>query len=142
MQKPNIMYVAVKALIKNDAGKVLILKQSDPTITGTNSYHPPGGIVELGESVAECVVREIKEETGATAKAVHLFDMGEWQSQRGENIMQFIALYYVCTIDSDTFTLQTEEVSEYQWVGLEEIDSIDIMEPSKSVIKRFLEMQQ
>jgi hypothetical protein len=41
MKQPNILYTAVKALIKNDEGKVLVLKQSDPTITGDNQYHPP-----------------------------------------------------------------------------------------------------
>ena len=37
-----VVYTAVKALIKNDEGKVLVLKQSDPTISGANQYHPPG----------------------------------------------------------------------------------------------------
>lgn len=51
MQQPTILYTAVKALIKNAEGKVLVLKQSDPTISGNLTYHPPGGIIEPGESL-------------------------------------------------------------------------------------------
>jgi mutator protein MutT len=138
MKQPNILYTAVKALIKNDEGKVLILKQSDTTISGGNQYHPPGGIVELGESLAECVVREIEEEIGVKSTVVRLFDIGEWRAERGSDIMQFIGLFYVCTIASDNFVMQAEEISEIRWVGLNEIDSIGIVEPSKSIIKSFL----
>ena len=138
MQQPNILYTAVKALIKNDEGKVLVLKQSDATISGGNQYHPPGGIVELGESLAECVIREIEEEIGVKSTVVRLFDVGEWRAKRGNDTMQFIGLFYVCTIASDNFVMQAEEVSKIRWVGVDEINSIDIVEPSKSIIKNFL----
>jgi ADP-ribose pyrophosphatase YjhB (NUDIX family) len=104
MKRPNILYTAVKALIKNDEGKVLVLKQSDPTITGANQYHPPGGIVELGETVAECIVREVEEEAGVKSVVKHLFGVGEWRAERGD-----------------------------------EINTLDILEPSRSIIQRFLQ---
>ena len=139
MKQPNILYTAVKALIKNDEGKVLVLKQSDPTITGGNQYHPPGGIVELGESLKECVEREVEEEVGVKSTATRLFDVGEWRAERGDDIMQFIGLFYVCELETSEFILQEEEASEAYWVGMDEIDTLDILEPSKSIIKRFLQ---
>lgn len=137
--QPNILYTAVKALIKNDEGKVLVLKQSDPTITGANQYHPPGGIIELGESVKECVEREVKEELGVTSHATRLFDIGEWRAVRETDVMQFVGIFYVCELDNSGFVLQQEEASEAYWVGEDEVDSLEIMEPSRSIIKRFLE---
>lgn len=138
MKQPSILYTAVKALIKNDEGKVLLLKQSDLTITGAGQYHPPGGIVELGETLAECVVREVEEEAGVKAKVSRLFDVGEWRAERGEKAMQFIGLFYVCELTSSDFKMQEEEVSEIYWVGINEIDTLDILEPSRSIIRRFL----
>lgn len=138
MTIPNIQYVAVKALIANNKGQVLVLKQSDATITGGNKYHPPGGIVELGETLEQCVIREIYEEIGISSTAVKVFDVGEWYAERGEDVMQFIGIFYVCEITSNEFILQKSEVDEVVWIGLDDIDSIDIIEPSKSIIKKFL----
>lgn len=136
--KPKILYTAVKALIKNTEAKVLVLKQADPTITGGNQYHPPGGILELGESLKECVEREVEEEIGVKCKAKQLFDVGEWQAERGRDTMQFVGLFYVCELEPGPFILQDEEASEVEWAGIEEIDTLDILEPSKSIIRRFL----
>lgn len=141
MKMPTTLYTAVKALIQNGDGKVLVLKQSDTTITGGNQYHPPGGIVELGESLKECVEREVEEEIGVKATATLLFDVGEWRAERNDDVMQFIGIFYICEISENEFVLQTEEVSEAYWVGLDEIDHLDILEPSKTIIKRFLQKQ-
>lgn len=138
MKQPNILHIAVKALIKNNEGKVLVLKQSDPAITGNNQYHPPGGILELGESLEECVIREVKEEIGVDSSVVKLFDVGEWYAQRDDDVMQFAGIFYVCSLKGEEFNLQSSEVADTYWVGLEEIDSLDIIEPSKSIIKGFL----
>jgi mutator protein MutT len=137
--KPKILYTAVKALIKNTEAKVLVLKQADPTITGGNQYHPPGGILELGESLKECVEREVEEEIGVKCKAKQLFDVGEWQAERGKDTMQFVGLFYVCELEPGPFILQEQEASEIEWVGIDEIDTLDILEPSRSIIRRFLQ---
>ena len=137
--KPGILYTAVKALIKNSDAKVLVLKQADPTITGGNQYHPPGGILELGESLKECVEREVEEEIGVKCKAKQLFDVGEWQAERGKDTMQFVGLFYVCELEPGPFILQEQEASEIEWVGIDEIDTLDILEPSRSIIRRFLQ---
>ena len=134
-----ILYTAVKALIKNTEAKVLVLKQADPTITGGNQYHPPGGILELGESLKECVEREVEEEIGVKCKAKQLFDVGEWQAERGKDTMQFVGLFYVCELEPGPFILQEQEASEIEWVGIDEIDTLDILEPSRSIIRRFLQ---
>ncbi len=49
--------VRVKGLIINSKGKILIAHNN-------NTYQLPGGHVDGDESIDECIVREIKEETG------------------------------------------------------------------------------
>lgn len=136
---PNILYTAVKALIKNNEGKILVLKQSDPTISGVNQYHPPGGIIEFGETLTECVAREVQEEVGVYPTVGKLFDVGEWTAERDDLHMQFVGLFYTCSLASYDFVFEEEEVSDAYWVGLDTIDSTDILEPSKSIIKRCLQ---
>lgn len=139
MKTPTIQYVAAKALIGNSDGAVLVLKQSDLTITGGNKYHPPGGIVEPGESLKECVIREVREEIGVDVEVVRLVDVGEWCAERGDELKQFVGLFYECKISSNNFKLQSSEVSEIKWVGARDIDECDIVEPSKTIIRSFLE---
>ncbi len=134
-----ILYTAVKALIKNDEGKVLVLKQSDPTITGVDQYHAPGGIIEFGETLVECVAREVEEEVGVRPTVGKLFDVGEWSAVRNDLNMQFVGLFYICELPSYDFVLEEKEASEAYWVGIDTIDSIDIMEPSKTVIRQLLQ---
>lgn len=134
-----ILYTAAKALIKNEDGEVLVLKQSDPTISGVNQYHPPGGIIEYGETLKECAAREVEEEIGVRPTVGSLFDVGEWTAARGDLHMQFVGLFYACSLPSASFKLEEEEASEVYWVGLDTIDSTDILEPSKSIIKRYLQ---
>lgn len=141
MSEPNILYVAVKALLVNDAGELLVLKQSDPTITGHNRYHPPGGIVELGEDIRTCLLREIKEETGLTAAVERLFDVGEWHAERDDNIMQFVGIYFVCTLKGGSVTLQSSEVSDLAWINSATLNTVDILEPSKTIMANFLASQ-
>lgn len=138
MNKPTIQYVAAKALIKNEQGQVLVLKQADPTITGDMQYHPPGGIVELGETVRECVEREVQEEIGVPCTAQSLFDVGEWYAERAGTVMQFVGIFYVCNIISDNFTLQSAEASGFMWVDATNIDALPILEPSMGIIRKFL----
>jgi mutator protein MutT len=57
--KPNSMVPAVSAVVVNEAGEILLQRRAD-----NGFWALPGGAVELGESAAQSVVREVKEETG------------------------------------------------------------------------------
>jgi ADP-ribose pyrophosphatase len=61
-------YVAVVALAPG--GKIPIVRQYRPTLEAF-SWELPSGLVDRGESPAECCRRELLEETGLTARAVH-----------------------------------------------------------------------
>jgi ADP-ribose pyrophosphatase YjhB (NUDIX family) len=58
---PTRPYLAVSAAIFRD-GRVLIVRRARPPAHGL--YTLPGGGVELGESLQQAVIREVREETG------------------------------------------------------------------------------
>ena len=58
---PNSLVVAASAVVTDDAGRVLLLRRAD-----SGNWALPGGTMELGESLPECAVREVREETGLT----------------------------------------------------------------------------
>ena len=58
---------AVAAVIHNGDGRILLQRRSDNGLWGL-----PGGSVEIGESVRDAIVREVREETGLTVEVLRL----------------------------------------------------------------------
>jgi len=58
--KPNSLVPAVSAVVTDSKGNILLHKRSDNFL-----WSLPGGAMELGESVEQAVIREVKEETGS-----------------------------------------------------------------------------
>jgi hypothetical protein len=61
--KPNSIVPAASAVVLNHDGKILLHKRKDNAL-----WSLPGGAMELGESIEETIIREVKEETGLDVK--------------------------------------------------------------------------
>ena len=61
------LVVAASAVVTDGAGRVLLLRRSD-----SGNWALPGGTLELGESITECAVREVREETGLDVEVMGL----------------------------------------------------------------------
>lgn len=71
---PDAPRVAVGALLVHE-GRLLVVERANPPAEGI--WALPGGSVELGETLAEAVEREVLEETGLVVRAgevCHTFD--------------------------------------------------------------------
>ncbi len=65
--KANSIVPSVTAIVRNDAGDLLLVHKTDNGL-----WALPGGGVDPGESVSDAVVREVKEETGLDVDVVEL----------------------------------------------------------------------
>jgi 8-oxo-dGTP pyrophosphatase MutT (NUDIX family) len=63
-----LMVMGTRAVARDDDGRVLLIRRSD---NGFWSF--PAGTMELGQSLHDCAVRELYEETGLTALGVTPF---------------------------------------------------------------------
>jgi 8-oxo-dGTP pyrophosphatase MutT (NUDIX family) len=63
----NSIVVAVTAFIQDAAGRLLMIRRTDNDL-----YAIPGGAQEVGETIVQTVVREVREETGITVNATGL----------------------------------------------------------------------
>lgn len=59
MCNDSLYRISLKCLIKNNDGKILVVKES-----GREFWDLPGGGVEYGEGILSAVARELKEEVG------------------------------------------------------------------------------
>jgi 8-oxo-dGTP pyrophosphatase MutT (NUDIX family) len=63
----NSIVVAVTAFIQDAAGRLLMIRRTDNDL-----YAIPGGAQEVGETIAQTAVREVREETGITVDVTGL----------------------------------------------------------------------
>jgi ADP-ribose pyrophosphatase len=61
-------YIAIVALTSN--GKIPIVRQFRPALEAF-SWELPAGLVDPGEKPIDCARRELREETGITARSIH-----------------------------------------------------------------------
>jgi ADP-ribose pyrophosphatase YjhB (NUDIX family) len=95
----------VAAIIQNGDGRILLQQRSDNGLWGL-----PGGSVEIGESVRDAIVREVREETGLTVEVVRL--VGVYSDPTVQivrypdgNVVHYISTFFACRILGGT--LQT-----------------------------------
>jgi 8-oxo-dGTP diphosphatase len=100
------MIVAALVYLRKD-GKTLMLhrnKRSDDYHLG--KYNGIGGKIEPGESPEECAIREIKEETGLSAKSVHY--RGHIAFPVFDGTQDWLCFIYECTAFDGTLVEGSE----------------------------------
>jgi len=118
IRKSNRPYLAVRAIISNESGDVLILKRAG-TKHGNGKWCLPGGNVENGQTINEAVVREIEQETSLICKEIDfLFYLENLPSEESE--LHYINLAFRCTAEGKVQL--NHESSDYAW-----IDSISMI---------------
>lgn len=114
-----------RALIIRD-GKILLSYEQN-----TNIYMSPGGGVEPGETLEECCIRELREETGYTVKPNEYFIRIEEYSFE----TLYISNYFFCEIIGECEKKLTETEIEHGitpvWLDIEEALKIFSTYPTK-----------
>lgn len=104
--------VSVAGVITDADGRALLIRRRD-----TLHWEPPGGVLELDESIEAGLRREVREETGLTVEPVAL--TGVYKNMaRG-----IVALVFRCNVTSGHLTFN-EEVSGFQWATPEEVKAM------------------
>jgi len=118
---PKRPYLAVSAAIIRD-GKVLVVRRArSPAL---NLYTLPGGAVELGESLAEAVVREVREETSLSIQAVALAGHREviTRDAQGKIERHFVILCFAARWLSGEPVLN-DELDDARWIEQPELSA-------------------
>jgi ADP-ribose pyrophosphatase YjhB (NUDIX family) len=101
--------VSVAGVITDDHGRALLIQRAD-----NHRWEPPGGVLELAESIHDGLRREVREETGLDIEPITL--TGVYKNlTRG-----IVALVFRCKITGGHLTTN-DEVSAFRWAGQSDI---------------------
>jgi mutator protein MutT len=88
--------VGVGAVIV-DEGRVLLAQRGHEP--GLGRWSIPGGLIEVGESLSEAVVREVREETGLEVEPVELVELLDRIHRDGERVRyHYVIADYLCRV--------------------------------------------
>lgn len=117
---PSAPIVAIGAVIV-ESGRVLLVRRGSQPLKGQWSL--PGGALELGESLAAGLVREVSEETGLIVEPVELIELLDRIHRDGERIRyHYVIADYLCRVSGGSLTAATD-ADEARWVERSEWNS-------------------
>lgn len=131
---PKQPVVGVGAVIIQN-GKILLEKRkSEP---GRGKWSIPGGLVELGESVSQTVVREVAEETGLEVCEPELIDVVDnvVRDENGEVKYHFVIIDFFVKLKGGELKAQSD-ADELRWVPLGEVEKYDLTKTFRAFFQR------
>lgn len=112
---PNSLVPAVSAIVADAEGRLLLHRRSDNEL-----WSIPGGRIEVGESVSEAAIREVREETGIEVEPIRV--VGIYSDPRavvayddGEVRQQF-SICIACRPSGGELSAESDESLEARFV--------------------------
>jgi ADP-ribose pyrophosphatase YjhB (NUDIX family) len=114
---------AAWAILRDGAGRILLIRRSD-----NGRWDLPAGALELGESVTDCLRREVREETGLEVIAATLLAIyseprfcftNAWGGEQ-----QRLAFVFLATEWSGTLLTATDETTDARFFDLGDLPDL------------------
>jgi ADP-ribose pyrophosphatase YjhB (NUDIX family) len=120
----NSIVVAVTAFVLDEGGRVLLIRRTDNGL-----WAIPGGAQDIGEYIADTVVRETKEESGIDVKVTGVVGIYSNPNHvmaysNGEVRQQFSICFRATYLGGQP--TPSNESSEVRWVPRQELDQLPI----------------
>ena len=116
-----------------EGSRFLLVRRGRPPAFGLYAF--PGGRVEPGETLADAVVREAVEETGATLSNVrHVVDI-EIEAEDGPARIEFILSVHAASFAGGEIAAG-DDAAEALWVTIEEMEALPLAGSVLEVARR------
>jgi 8-oxo-dGTP diphosphatase len=113
--------LAVRVLLTDQDGKILILKRSTDSKTNPGKWELPGGKVDQGESFDHALIREVYEETNLKISLEHVVGA----SEQNLHIIRAVHIIMTGKIVEGELNLSSEHEG-YAWVLIETLPDYEL----------------
>jgi 8-oxo-dGTP diphosphatase len=113
--------LAVRVLLTDQDGKILILKRSTDSKTNPGKWELPGGKVDQGESFDHALIREVYEETNLKISLEHVVGA----SEQNLHIIRAVHIIMSGKIVEGELNLSSEHEG-YAWVLIETLPDYEL----------------
>ena len=93
--------------------KVLLARRAGAKRSGAGTWCPPGGHVEMFETIEECAIREVHEEAGIEIERIRFITFSEDPFR--ENGTHYVTFHYVADWKSGEPRPQEGESEDWNW---------------------------
>lgn len=116
--------LGVGALIFDSQNRVMLVKRGGEPLKGWWSL--PGGVLEVGETLAEGVKREVLEETGLVVDPVHMLTIFEriMPDEEGRPEYHYVLVDYICRVVSGV-ECAADDCAAIRWAARDEVAQIE-----------------
>jgi ADP-ribose pyrophosphatase YjhB (NUDIX family) len=123
----NSLVVGSSAVVVDDEGRILLQRRSD-----SGNWALPGGAMDIGETLAQSAIREVKEETGFDVRIERIVgiysDPAHVFAYSDGEVRQEFSICLACTIVGGSLAV-SHESTDVRFVSLAELESLK-MNPS------------
>lgn len=120
------------AVIKNTKNQILLHRRSD-----CKNWSLPGGKMKIGESIANCCKRELKEEMGIDVivnKIIGVYTSPDCVFDFGNGyVFQAFVVAFLCDSINDNFMINKESI-DAKWFDLEDIANLNLVPHVDSIV--------
>jgi 8-oxo-dGTP diphosphatase len=122
-----------------DAGRVLLVLRRQPPLQGHWSL--PGGAVEVGETLAAAVQREVYEETGLVVEVGPLVEVLDriHTDADGRVEYHYVLVDYVCSVVSGEVHPESD-AADARWSTPEGLPAFELQPRTLEVIRKALDL--
>jgi 8-oxo-dGTP diphosphatase len=115
------MLLATLCYVKQDGKTLMVFRNKKPGDIHAGKWNGLGGKFEPGETPEECVLREVREESGLEIAAPHLHGLVMFPGFKGSD-------WYVFVFTARDFsgTLIDSPEGELRWVADQELESLPL----------------
>ena len=135
--RANSLVPGASGIVVDHEGRILLHRRSDNA-----RWALPGGVMDIGESIAQTATREVREETGLEVEPEYIVgvysDPGHVFAYDDGEVRQQFSVCFACRIVGGRVST-SEESSEVAFFAPAEIDTLDMHESIRLRIRHYLE---
>ncbi len=140
--KKIVQKIVLAGVIINKDNKILILQRNKNEDIFPNMWELPSGKREFLEDSEDCLIREIKEETGLDVNIIIPFSIFDYQIEKSGEVRDSTQINFLVRVVNEKEVRLSLEHQNFAWISRNEIEQYKLSEATKKVILKAFKLIQ